>query len=208
LNSSGLYRRSAVESVGYLTDRNLHGSEEFDLGARLHACGWSVARIDCAAVDHHGHIGNAYRLLFRRVLTRNASGTGELLRAAIGRPHFWFVVEKDHNWLLCFLVTVWWLTLVLVPFVLGGWSALLAAAAVFLFPFVRMTLRWRSIRLGLYSVTAWNVFALCFWPALLRSRKSPTGWIESTVLKDSSQSKEMVDDCGASTFPIPSAPFP
>jgi hypothetical protein len=36
LNSSGVYRRSAIESIRYLTDRNLHGAEEFDLAARLH----------------------------------------------------------------------------------------------------------------------------------------------------------------------------
>ena len=34
------------------------------------------------------------------------------------------------------------------------------------------------------SVTAWNVFALCFWPGLARSRTSPTDWIESTRIKD------------------------
>jgi glycosyltransferase involved in cell wall biosynthesis len=190
LGSSGLYRRSAIESVGYVTDRNLHGAEEFDLGARLHAGGWSLARIDCGVVDHYGHTGNAYRLLLRRVKNRNASATGELLRAAIGRPHFGFIVGKDHNCLLCLIVAGWWLTLACVPFILSGWTAVFAAAAIFLFPFATMSLRWRSIRLALYSVTAWNVFAVSFWPGLLRSRKSPTDWIESKVLQESARRHE------------------
>jgi hypothetical protein len=46
-----------------------------------------------------------------------------------------------------------------------------------------MSLRWRSLRLGLYSVTAWNVFTLCSWPGLLRPRTPPARWIESTVLQ-------------------------
>src|ERR1700722_11538071 len=46
LNGCGVYRRSAIEAIGYLTDRNLHGGEELDLGARLHAGGWTLARID------------------------------------------------------------------------------------------------------------------------------------------------------------------
>jgi glycosyltransferase involved in cell wall biosynthesis len=183
LNSSALYRRAAIESIGYLTDRNLHGAEEFDLGARLHAAGWTLAKIDRPVVDHHPHTGSAYRLLLRRVFNKNASAIGELLRAAIGRRHFWFVVLKDHQCFLCLLVTGWWIALALATFALSGMSAVLAAGAVLLVPFVGMSLRWRSVRLGLYSVTAWNVFALCFWRGLLRRRTPPASWIASTVLQ-------------------------
>jgi glycosyltransferase involved in cell wall biosynthesis len=193
LHSSGLYRRSAIDSVGYVTDRNLHGAEEFELAARLHACGWSLARIDHGIVDHYGHAGSAYRLLFRRIMTRNAFASGEVFRGAIGRPHFRYVIQKDHNFLLLLLVVGWWLTLALVPFALSGWTAALAAAAIFLFPVVVMSLRWRSIRLGLYSVTAWNVFALCFWPGFARARISPTDWIESKVVKDASHAQDPTD---------------
>jgi glycosyltransferase involved in cell wall biosynthesis len=183
LNGSGLYRRSAVESVGYLTDRNLHGGEEFDLGARLHAAGWTLAKIDGPIVDHHPHTGNVYRLLLRRVRNKNAFGAGELFRAAIGQRHFWFAIGKDRTTLLCLVVTAWWIALALAALALTGWSAVLAAGALLLFPFAAMSLRWRSLRLGAYSVAAWNVFALCFWPGLLRARKPPASWIDSTVLQ-------------------------
>jgi len=190
LGGSGLYRRSAIDSIGYVTDRNLHGAEELDLGARLHARGWSLARIDCGAVDHHGHTGNAYWLLFRRMRNRNACATGELFRAALGRSHFSFVVGKDYAGLLSLIVTGWWLTLLLLPFVLSGWTAALAASGVFLLPFAAMSLRWRSIRLGLYSITAWNVFTSCSWLGLLRPRRPPADWIESTVIKEGSHRPE------------------
>ena len=52
LDSSGLYRRAAIELIGYLTDRNLHASEEFDLGARLHCAGWTLTKIDRLIVHH------------------------------------------------------------------------------------------------------------------------------------------------------------
>jgi glycosyltransferase involved in cell wall biosynthesis len=184
LNGCGLYRRSAVESIGYLTDRNLHGAEEFDLGARLHAHGWTLARIDRPAVDHHGHTGNAYRLLLRRVVTRNAFATGELFRAALGRSQFWFVVGKDTNCLLCFLVAAWWLTILLAPLVLSGFAAAFCTGALLVLPVAAMSLRWRSLRHGLYSVAAWNVYALSFLPGFIRSRVSPTRWIDSTVVKE------------------------
>jgi glycosyltransferase involved in cell wall biosynthesis len=183
LNGSGLYRRSAVESLGYLTDRNLHGGEEFDLGARLHAAGWTLAKIDGPIVDHYPHTGNVYRLLLRRILNKNAFGAGEIFRAAIGRRHFWFALAKDRTVLLCLAVTGWWIALALAALALTGWSAALAAGAILLLPFAAMSLRWRSLRLGVYSVVAWNVFALCFWPGLLRPRRSPASWIDSTVLQ-------------------------
>ncbi|HEV2957524.1 MAG TPA: glycosyltransferase [Xanthobacteraceae bacterium] len=182
LNGSGLYRRSAVESVGYLTDRNLHGGEEFDLGARLHAAGWTLAKIDGPIVDHYPHTGNVYRLLLRRILNKNAFGAGELFRAAIGQRHFWFAIGKDRTTLLCLAVTGWWIVLALAAFALTGWSAVLAAGAILLFPFAAMSLRWRSLRLGVYSVTSWNVFALCFWPGLFRQRIPPANWIASTLV--------------------------
>ena len=184
LNSSGLYRRTAIAAIGYLTDRNLHGAEELDLGARLHTAGWTLTKIDRPIVDHHPHMGNAYRHLLRRALNKNASATGELLRSAMGQRHFWFVVGKDHNIFLCLLITAWWLLIPLAALRFSGWSAVLAADLVLMFPFLAMSLRWRSVRLGVYSVIAWNVFAFCFWFGLLRPRSPPTDWIDSTVLHD------------------------
>jgi hypothetical protein len=123
--------------------------------------------------------------LLRRVANKNAFATGELLRAAIGRPYFWLVVGKDHNCLLCLLVAGWWMTVLLTPVMLSDWSAVFVAGAILLFPLAVMLLRWRSIRLALYSLAAWNVYALSFWPGLLRPRASPSSWIESTVVQAS-----------------------
>lgn len=183
LDGCGLYRRTAIESIGYLTDRNLHGAEEFDLGVRLHSAGWTLARIDRPVVYHEPHTGSAYRLLLRRALSRFAWAPGELVRAAVGRRHFWLVMRNDRRWKICLLVIGWWIT-VLTMWALPGWFSASAAAGILLLPFAAMSLRWRSIRLGFYSVAAWNVMALCFLPGLLRPRISPTSWIDSTVVHD------------------------
>jgi glycosyltransferase involved in cell wall biosynthesis len=193
LNCSGLYRRSAIESIGYLTDRNLHGAEEFDLGARLYAGGWKLVKIDRSIVDHYVHTGSAYHLLLRRIVSKIAFATGEVLRGAIGRRHFWFVIANDHNSFLCILVGAWWTVLLLTPVLLDGWAAAGTAGAILLLPFAAMSLRWRSIRLGLYSVVAWNVYALCFWPGLLASRISPTRWIDSSLVKASTPSTRGIE---------------
>ncbi len=184
LNGSGVYRRSAIESIGYVTDRNLHGAEELDVAARLRAQGWTLRRIDRPAIDHHGHTENAYYLLWRRMVTRNACATGEIFRAAIGRPHFWFVVGQDNNTLLCVLIAGWWASIGLVAFALSGGAAAAAIAGLVVLPFAAMVLRWRSLRYGLYSVSAWNVYALSFLPGLIRSRAAPAEWLDSSVLQE------------------------
>src|SRR6185312_10934564 len=182
LDGGGLYRRAAIESIGYLTDRNLHGAEEFDLGARLHCAGWTLVKIDRPIVHHEPHTGSAYRLLLRHVFNRRAGAPGELIRTAMAKRYLWSVVRNNRQWLVCLLVTGWWIMLVTTAALPGPLSAL-GAGVILLFPFVGMSLRWRSFRLGIYSVAAGNAVALCFWPGLLRPRVAPASWIESTMVQ-------------------------
>ena len=190
LDCGGVYRRASIESIGYFTDRNLHGGEEFDLGARLHAHGWRLARIDHPAIDHFGHAGSAYLLLLRRVLSRVALGAGEGLRAALGREHFWFVLRhQGRAFVLWLAVYAWWFSLVTALFVAD--TALHMSeelAGLILLPIAIMILRCGSANMGIYAVVAWNVNALCFLPGLLRPRVDPMRWIDSTQIDPSHKS--------------------
>ena len=184
LNGSGLYRRAAIDEAGYATDRNLHGEEELDLAARLQASGWILARLDCHAVDHYGREDNAYLALLRRVWTKNAFGPGEIIRASLGRPHFRFIARNDRNFMICGVVAAWWCCIAAVALLAKGVDATIAIAVLGAVPFVIMTMRWRSLSNAVYSVTAWNVFTLCFLPGFLRPRAPPAKWMDSTVIKD------------------------
>jgi glycosyltransferase involved in cell wall biosynthesis len=184
LNGCGIYRRSAVEAVGYLTDRNLHGGEELELATRLRASGWTLARIDSLAVHHYCRRGSPYRLLLERMKSRNSFAPGEVIRAAIGRPNFSLILRNDRNSRLCGLTMLWWASIAATATVTSGLSALLAAAALVVLPAAIMSMRWRSLRHGLYSIAVWNAQALCFWPGFLRRRKPPAQWIASTLVKN------------------------
>lgn len=185
LDCGGVYRRAAIETVGYLGDRNLHGSEEFELGARLRARGWKLARIAVEAIDHHGHSGNGYALLRRRWTSRFAFSTGEILRATFGTRAFPLVLQKLRWELFLFAaVHAWWLCLIAAAFLAGFPEAVAAVTAVALVPFVTMALRCRSLDIGLYSVSAWNVYAAGLWPGLLHRRTDPAAWIDSVVIRD------------------------
>ncbi|MGA8079177.1 MAG: glycosyltransferase [Xanthobacteraceae bacterium] len=184
LDCGGLYRRAAIETVGYLADRNLHGAEELELGARLNAHGWTLVRIDRAGIEHDGHAGSAYRLLLRRLTSGMALASGEVLRGTIGRPHFRFVVQGSRSFAVGIAVQLWWLCLLSIPFLgLGRLSAALCELATLIAPFAFMSLRCGSIRMGLYSVAAWNVCAVAMWPGFLRRRIPPTEWIKSRALQ-------------------------
>lgn len=56
----GLYRKSAVEHIGYLTNRNSHSYEEYELALRLRA---AVIALNSPAVKHYGHTDTSFKLL-------------------------------------------------------------------------------------------------------------------------------------------------
>ncbi|MBA4808818.1 MAG: glycosyltransferase [Brevundimonas sp.] len=169
LDCGGLYRTEAVRQVGWFADRNLHAFEEFELAARLRARGWTLARIDHPAVDHYGHQMDGYRLLWKRLKSGYSGAPGEVLRGALARAHMPIVLKRLSHVRVGLVVGGWWL-LLLACLVTGRWLVLLG---LLIAPLAFLTFRRRSLRLGLYSLTAWNVSALGLVLGLLRPRVAP-----------------------------------
>lgn len=169
LDCGGLYRTSAVREAGWFADRNLHAFEEFELAARLQARGWKLARIDAAAVDHYGHQTGGYKLLLRRIRSGYSGATGEVLRGAMGQPHQQIVLRRMGHVRAGIAVILWWIALLACLFT-GSWWALLGLLAA---PVLFLSLRRRSLRLGLYSIAAWNVSAIGLVSGLFRRRVHP-----------------------------------
>jgi GT2 family glycosyltransferase len=167
LDCGGLYRVAAVRAVGHFADRNLHAFEEFELGARLRAAGWKLARIDVPAVEHHGHTVGGYRLMWRRLRSGYAGGPGEVVRAAWGQPHWGQIARNFSQLRYSVVVYGWWLALLLA--MLAG--APIAALLFLLLPLVFLTIRRRSLRVGLYSLATWNVIAIGMLQGLCRPRR-------------------------------------
>lgn len=190
LDCGGLYRVAAIRALGYFADRNLHAFEEFDLGARLGAAGWKLARIDVPAVDHHGHSAGGYRLMLRRLRSGYAGGPGEVIRAAWGQPHWWHVVRRFAQLRYSIAVFGWWTALAgLAAAGLAGaaswvWLALLGVA---LFPLGFLVVRRRSARVGLYSLVTWNVIAIGMVQGLMRRRRGTVGMIAARDVSTNAQ---------------------
>jgi GT2 family glycosyltransferase len=160
LNGGGLFRKAAIDRLGYLTNRNLHGFEEYELALRLRSAGWRLYRLNQLAVKHYGHTDTSFSLLWRRWRSRYAWGAGELLREVQGKPYFKEALEGIAQYRLTVIVIAWWLLLV-GTFIAGLFES------VYFFLFVALLaaplfigmLRKRSFVDGLYMVVSQNVHA-------------------------------------------------
>jgi glycosyltransferase involved in cell wall biosynthesis len=170
LDCGGLYRLSALQEVGYFADRNLHAFEEFELSARLRSRGWKLARIDHPAIDHYGHTTGGYRLLLRRVKSGYSGAPGEVLRGALGKNHLPIVLGRFGHVRNGFAIILWWAAIIASLF---SSHVVIALAVLLLVPLVFLIIRRKSVRLGLYSLTAWNISALGLLMGLFRSRIPP-----------------------------------
>ncbi len=185
MNGGGLYRRAAIEQAGYLSDRNLHGYEEFDLGVRLRMHGWGLHRLDRRFVRHFGHALNAYALLVRRWKSGYLRGIGELLRGALGQPRWRQLVRELPELRLWTGVYALLAVMLVLPFAMPSPLAGLAVDAALLAAIVGlMSLRQRSLSLGFYAVVAWFFHAAALPLGFLQARKAPDAWIESRIVKD------------------------
>lgn len=182
LAGGGLYRRAAIDSVGYLADRNLHSFEEFELGLRLRTKGWKLVRLSEPAVDHYDYVIGGYKLMRLRLRTGYARGSGELLRSAIGHPYFWELF-RVRALLLSTFVFAWLVFLLLVPLTLPPVLALAVITIVAALPVTVMSLKRRSLRLGLFCVSSWIVNLVGTIHSLMLPRVNPFAPLESWVLR-------------------------
>lgn len=88
LSGGGLYRRSAIEDIGYLTNRSLHAYEEAELGMRLLHAGYKLRRLDVPYFRHTSYTMATFAMLVFRWRNGFHQAPGELLRSAWGKPYF------------------------------------------------------------------------------------------------------------------------
>ena len=183
LDGGGVYRRIAIESVNYFTNKNLHAYEEYELAARLRSSGWFLKRIPIDAVYHFGHKTEAFSLLLKRWQSKYACGIGELLRSAIGNPHFGLVVREIRELYLYGIVVFWWIAMLLL-FSLAIFTERTNGVVwgVLLLPFLVMILKKRSILSGLYAIVSWNIYAAALLRGFFRHQRPPCEKIDSIIL--------------------------
>jgi len=183
ITGCGLYRAKAINSIGYLMNRNLHCFEEFELGLRLRAGGWRMTMLATPCVRHHGHRDASLKLLVRRWRTRFLHGHGELLRDAWGKPYF---VQATRPCRIPAMVIGWWIVLaaLAVAAISVPWARF-ALPIVAILPWLVLWGRKRSVSRATHAFLTAQFSAASLIGGLLSPRIDPRRPIEVIVLKDS-----------------------
>ncbi|WP_077037731.1 glycosyltransferase [Pelomonas sp. KK5] len=175
LGGGGLYRRAAIEQVGYLANRWLQACEEADLGVRLRASGWRLLRLPDLAVRHEGHAEGNGAMLLRLWRNGRAAAAGVMLRAALGRP--WWPLALRRMWHLGIAPGLHGLGLLLA--LAGGWHWYAAPLLAWL---LLQALRRRSPGAAWWSLVSAHVLFVASLRGFLRPPRDPGEPIPSRTL--------------------------
>ncbi len=177
LHGGGLYRRAAVETVGYLTNPNLHSNEELELGLRLHQAGWRLEKLGVSSVLHYGHKLSDFALHRLRWRSRYCWGLGELMRSAIGQSYFLPLFMMKNTLVYAAVAGFWVALFVIIAF--GASPAVLVLAPVALV--AGMAVRKKNFAHGLHGVINWHLWALGTLAGLLQRQRDPRAPIAARV---------------------------
>ena len=180
LDMGGLYRRSALRQVGYLSNRNLHAFEEMELGLRLTDAGWRLRRLPIRSVAHHGYTEGNWLLLKRRWRSRYLDGSGEVLRASLGKPFFIDVAMTQKH---LFVGLALWLGMIagLLLLPLTPWLLLGSGAAVAILVIWRLT-RSGSVMDAVFGQVVWQVASIAMVRGFFTAPADPGEPIEHVKL--------------------------
>ncbi len=180
LGGGGLYRRSAIEKIGYLTNRNLHGYEEAELGIRLHDAGYKLHRLDTPYFRHTSYTMPTLKMLQYRWKNGFLWASGELLRSAWGKSYFREALNIVKNEAV---FTLYLLVLLLALLTFNG--MVIGVALLPLLAFIALkTIKNRSLMNGLQSVMNLAVFSAGLIKGLTRPMRDPMTPPDSKVIHE------------------------
>jgi GT2 family glycosyltransferase len=184
LGGGGLYRRDAIDRVGYLSHRWLPAFEEAELAVRLQAAGYRLIRVSDPAIHHSGHAETSLQMLQRLWRSRRIDASGMFLRSAFGRP--WFAATAKACWFVFAAFVVYGIAgaLMLAMWLAGvPWPALVAAPFV-VWAGVIALLAWRkrSVSSAFLSVLSWHAYAVGGLRGFCRSIPDPAQRIPARQL--------------------------
>ena len=163
LGGGGLYRRAAVDQVGYLAHRGLAAFEEAELGARLRSAGWRLLRVPEVSATHRGHAETDLEMLARLWRNGRAHAHGQLLRSSIGNKWCWRVCLKLRH-VLATLAIHGFAAVVAISCMAAGYAGLPIFLGIELLLWLAVfTVQWfdkRSTRWSAFSLLSWHYFTL------------------------------------------------
>lgn len=180
LGGGGLYRRSAIEKIGYLTNRNLHAYEEAELGMRLLNAGYKLHRLDIPYFSHTSHSMPTFKMLKYRWRSGYHQAPGELLRNAWGKPWLSNALKMVKNEVIFLLYL-----LVLIIAILTFDLDVIGLALLPLIAFTALkTIKNRSLKNGIQSVINLSVLSVGLLKGLTHPVRDPMNPPDSKVVHE------------------------
>jgi len=144
-------------------------------------------RLASLSVDHYTHQVGAYELLWKRMSSGYALGSGELVRGALGGRHLWGVLTNLRMVIVVLFLAVWLVATIGAAVLFGNFFGagigLVIGLAIMAFPFAAMAVRHRSVALGIYSVVSWILNTVGFFRGFFAPRHNPRAFIPSRVIQ-------------------------
>ena len=169
LGGGGLYRKSVIDEIGYLTNRNLHAYEESELGMRLGLAGYKLHRLDVPYFSHTSYTMSSLELMKHRWKGGYLFASGELLKGSFGTPLFKKTVNTIKNeaiftlYLIMLFCSLFTLDITIITFM-----------TLPLLAFITLkTIKNKSIKDALQSVFNLSVFAAGLIRGLFIPLKDP-----------------------------------
>lgn len=177
LGGGALYRRDAIESVGYLAHRWLPAFEEAELGFRLRAAGWRLLRLPDAAVLHTGHAESSWKMMRRLWRNRRTHAAGMFLRSAFGKAWWWRAVRDQWHVVLTSAIhlVASGVAILLGTNLLdtaGKWLTL--EFGVWMCLWLVLCIKKRSLSLAWFSIINWHILTMAAWLGASRALADPT----------------------------------
>ncbi|MGF1899698.1 glycosyltransferase [Aliivibrio sifiae] len=169
LGGGGLYRKSAIDEIGYLTNRNLHAYEESELGMRLTLTGYKLHRLDVPYFSHTSYTMSSLALMKHRWKGGYLFASGELLKGSFGTPLFKKALGTIKNEAI---FTIYLILLISTLFTLN--TTLIISIVLPLLAFIALkTIKNRSIKDALQSVFNLSIFSAGLIRGLFLPLKDP-----------------------------------
>lgn len=169
LGGGGLYRKSAIDDIGYLTNRNLHAYEESELGMRLGLADYKLHRLDVPYFSHTSYTMSSLELMKHRWKGGYLFASGELLKGSFGTPLFKKALNTIKNEAI---FTLYLIMLFSSLFTLN--TTIITFTALPLLAFITLkTIKNKSIKDALQSVFNLSVFSAGLIRGLFIPLKDP-----------------------------------
>jgi len=107
-NGFGIYRRSAIEKIGFLTNPYFYSHEDYDIGFRLKKKGYNLKKIEIPIITHYRHTDkNPISVLVYKFKKKYFLGNGQVLRYYLNNKS---ILIKHMRKLKIEIVTATWQT--------------------------------------------------------------------------------------------------